>query len=97
MFEALCDEGTIYIFSDPFIYISQNVLYVSDLSNYIMFVKYMINKSLNQGTIYLKPYVMKVNKQKVIQILFQPKKKTENTWKCPHPTNRVPIFNCSCF
>ena len=24
--------------------------------------------------------------------LFQPKKKTENTWKCPHPTNRVPIL-----
>ena len=33
---------------DPFIYISQNVLYVSDLFTYIMIVKYMINKSLNQ-------------------------------------------------
>ena len=34
-------------FSDPFIYISQNILYVSDLFTYTMIVKYMINKSLN--------------------------------------------------
>ena len=36
-----------------YIYISQNVLYVSDfLFTYIMIVKYMINKSLNQGVGY---------------------------------------------
>ena len=57
----------------------------------------MFEALCDEGTTCLKPYVMKVNKQKVIKNLFQPKKKTENTWKCPHPTNRVPIFNCSCF
>ena len=35
-------------FSDSFIYILQNILYVSDLFTYIRIVKYMINKSLNQ-------------------------------------------------
>ena len=34
--------------SDPFIYILQNILYISDLFTYIMIVKYMKNKSLNQ-------------------------------------------------
>ena len=38
-----------FFFSDPFIYISQNVLYVSDLFTYIMIVKYMTNKSLNHA------------------------------------------------
>ena len=60
-------------------------------------IYYMFEALCDEGTICLKPYVMKVNKQKVIKNLFQPKKKTENTWKCPNPTNRVPIFNCSCF
>ena len=35
-------------FPDSFIYISQNVLHVSDLFTYIMIVKYMINRSLNK-------------------------------------------------
>ena len=34
-------------------------------------------------TICLKPYVIKINKQKAMKFLFQPKRKTESTCKCP--------------
>ena len=57
----------------------------------------MFEALCDEGTICFKPCVMKVIKQKVIKNLFQPKKKTENTWKCPHPTNRVPILIASVF
>ena len=45
----------------------------------------MFEALCDEGTICLKPYVMKVNKQKVIKKLFLPKKKTEIHGSVPTP------------
>ena len=45
----------------------------------------MFEALCDEGTICLKPYVMKVNKQKVIKILFQPKKRRKIHGSVPTP------------